>query len=130
MLDKTVHYMDDFWTQLFAYCNDSRYTIDNTIAERFMRPISGERKNSLFYGSAKMAGIASAYRTLISTCQLMKASVTELKIGEDLLNQLNLSQYLQKVFRMIVSGYDNLTNLLLMNMGLSVNNLYKFKLNI
>ena len=108
MLDKAVHYMDDFWNQLFACRNDGRYTIDNTIAERFMRPISGERKNSLFYGSAKMAGIASVYRTLISTCQLMKVSVTE---------------YFQKVFRKIVAGYDDLTNLLPMNMGLSVNNL-------
>ena len=92
MLDKAVHYMDDFWNQLFAYRNGGRYTIDNTIAERFMRPISGERKNSLFYGGAKMAGIASVYRTLISTCQLMKVSVTE---------------YFQKVFRKIVAGYGD-----------------------
>ena len=55
-----------------------------------------------------MAGIASVYRTLISTCQLMKVSVTE---------------YFQKVFRKIVAGYGDLTNLLPMNMGLSVNNL-------
>jgi len=81
--------------------------IHKLLAERFMRTISGERKNSLFYGSAKMAGIASVYRTLISTCQLMKVSVT---------------QYFQKVFRMIVAGYDNLTSLLPMNMGLEVNN--------
>ncbi|MFG6427647.1 MAG: hypothetical protein K1W14_14800 [Muribaculaceae bacterium] len=74
----------------------------------FMRPISGERKNSLFYGSAKMAGISAVYRTLISTYRLMKVSVSE---------------YFRKVFRKIVSGYDNLTNLLPMNMGLSVNNL-------
>jgi|GEM_PF-436203 len=107
LLEKAVGYMDDFWTQLFAYRKDGRYSIDNSIAERFMRPISGERKNSLFYGSAKMAGIASVYRTLISTCQLMKVSVT---------------QYFQKVFRMIVAGYDNLTTLLPMNMGLAVNN--------
>ena len=53
MLDKAVHYMDDFWNQLFAYRNGGRYTIDNTIAERFMRPISGERKNSLFYGAGR-----------------------------------------------------------------------------
>lgn len=107
MLDKALHYMDDFWKQLFAYRNDGRYSIDNTLAERFMRPISGERKNSLFYGSAKMAGVASIYRTLISTCRLMKVSVTE---------------YFRKVFRMIVAGCDNLTNLLPMNMGLAVNN--------
>lgn len=95
MLDKAVHYMDDFWNQLFAYRNDGRYTIDNTIAERFMRPISGERKNSLFYGSAKMAGIASVYRTLISTCQLMKVSVTE---------------YFQKVFRTLSKRLDKIRN--------------------
>lgn len=62
--EKAVGYMDDFWTQLFAYRKDGRYSIDNSIAERFMRPISGERKNSLFYGSAKMAGIASVYPRL------------------------------------------------------------------
>ena len=62
---------------------------------------------SMFYGSAKMAGIASAYRTLISTCRLMKVSVSE---------------YFRKVFRMIVAGYDNLTSLLPMNMELAVNN--------
>ncbi len=107
LLDKAVNYMDDFWKQLFAYRNDGRYTIDNTLAERFMRPLAGERKNSLFYGSGKMAGIASVYHTLISTCRLMKVSVTE---------------YFRKVFRMIVTGYDNLTNLLPMNMGLAVNN--------
>ena len=73
-----------------------------------MRPISGERKNSLFYGGSKMAGIASVYRTLISTCRLMRVSATE---------------YFKKVFKMIVSGYDNPTSLLPMNMGLSVNNL-------
>lgn len=107
LLDKAVNYMDDFWKQLFAYRNDGRYTIDNTLAERFMRPLAGERKNSLFYGSGRMAGIASVYHTLISTCRLMKVSVTE---------------YFQKVFRMIVTGYDNLTSLLPMNMGLAVNN--------
>lgn len=69
--------------------------------------MSGERKNSLFYGSGRMAGIASVYHTLISTCRLMKVSVTE---------------YFRKVFRMIVTGYDNLTSLLPMNMGLAVNN--------
>lgn len=107
LLDKAVSYMDDFWTQLFAYRKDGRYSIDNTLAERFMRPLAGERKNSLFYGSGKMAGIASVYHTLISTCRLMKVSVTE---------------YFRKVFRMIVTGYDNLTSLLPMNMELAVNN--------
>lgn len=107
MLDNALHYMDDFWKHLFAYRNDWRYSIDNTLAEMFMCPISGERKNSLFYGSAKMAGVASVYQTLTSTCRLMKVSVTEV---------------FRKVFRMIVTGYDNLTSLLPMNMDLAINN--------
>lgn len=106
MLEKAVRYMDDFWLQLFAYRKDGRYSIDNTIAERFMRPVSGERKNSLFYGSGRMAETASVYRTLISTCRLMKVSVCE---------------YFHKVFRQLVSGCDNMANLLPMNIGLAVN---------
>lgn len=107
LLEKAVRYLNDFWTQLFAYRKNGRYTIDNTLAERYMRPISGERKNSLFYGSGKMAGIAAVYHTLISTCRFMKVSVSE---------------YFRKAFRAIVAGCDNMANLLPMNMGLSVNN--------
>ncbi len=36
----------NFWKQLFAYLNDSRYDIDNSIAERFICPSAG--KKSLF----------------------------------------------------------------------------------
>lgn len=107
MLAKAVRYMDEFWKPIFAYRNDGRYSIDNTLVERCQRAISGERKNSLFYGSGKMAEISSVYRTLISTCRLMKVSVSE---------------YFNKVFRKLVAGCDNLTTLLPMNMGLSVNN--------
>ena len=32
-----------------------RYDIDNSIAERFIRPLAGERKNSLFFVSSRMA---------------------------------------------------------------------------
>lgn len=66
------------WTlfgQLFAYQNDGSYSIDNSIAERFIRPLAGEWKNSLFFGSDKMARVSAVYHTIISTCQMQGVSV-------------------------------------------------------
>ena len=51
LMEKALNYLNIFRTQLFAYTMDSSYTIDNFIAERFMLPLAGERKNSLFFGS-------------------------------------------------------------------------------
>lgn len=48
-MGKALIYLDTFWEQLFVYLKDGSYTIDNSIAERFIRPLSGERKNSLFF---------------------------------------------------------------------------------
>ena len=53
LMEKAIRYMDTFWTQLFAYLHDGSYSIDNSVAERFIRPLAGERKNSLFFGSDK-----------------------------------------------------------------------------
>ena len=36
-----AYLMNTFWTQLFAYLNDGSYSIDNSIAERFIRPLAG-----------------------------------------------------------------------------------------
>lgn len=43
-----MNYFQTSWKQLFAYLNDSRYNIDNSIVERFIRPLAGVRTNSLF----------------------------------------------------------------------------------
>lgn len=43
--------------------NDGRYSIDNSLAERFIRPLAGERKNSIFFGSNRMAEVSAAYHT-------------------------------------------------------------------
>ena len=68
LMDKAVNYLQVFWKQLFAYLNDGRYDIDNSIAERFIRPLAGERKNSLFFVGSRMANVSAAYHTLLSTC--------------------------------------------------------------
>ena len=75
LMDKAIRYMNTFWTQLFAYLNNGSYSIDNSIAERFIRPLSGERKNSLFFGSDKMARVSAAYHTIILTCKMQGVSV-------------------------------------------------------
>ena len=50
--------MYTFWTQLFAYLDEGSCSIDNSIAERFIRPLVGERENSLFFGSDRMARVS------------------------------------------------------------------------
>lgn len=44
-----------------------RFDIDNSIAERFIRPLAGEHKNSLFFAGSRMANVSAAYHTLLST---------------------------------------------------------------
>lgn len=106
LMEKALRYLDTFWKQLFAYTHDGSYTIDNSIAERFIRPLAGERKNSLFFGSGKMAGVSAAYHTIISTCRMQGVPVL---------------QYLKVFFKQIVLGRTDYENLLPMTIGI-INN--------
>ena len=108
LMEKALRYMKTFWKQLFAYTKDGSYTIDNSLAERFIRPLAGERKNSLFFGSDKMAGVSAAYHTIISTCRMQGVSVLE---------------YLRSFFREIVKGRRDYNNLLPMTIGINNNKL-------
>ena len=65
----------DIKKQLFAYLNDGSYDIDNSIAEYFIRPLAGERKNSLFFVGSRMANVSAAYHTLLSTCRMNGLSI-------------------------------------------------------
>ena len=53
LISKPLNYLKNFWNQIFAYRNDSEYSIDNMAIERAIRPITVQRKNSLFFGSMK-----------------------------------------------------------------------------
>ena len=108
LMEKAVNYLKNFWNQLFAYLKDGRYSIDNTIAERFIRPLAGERKNSLFFGSNRMANVSAAYHTLISTCRA---------------NGISALAYLKKFFREVVKGRRDYENLLPMTIGINTNKL-------
>ena len=106
LMDKAVNYLQVFWKQLFAYLNNGRYDIDNSIAERFIRPLAGERKNSLFFVGSRMANVSAAYHTLLSTCRM---------------NGLSALEYLKKFFHEIVKGRKDYENLLPMTIGINTN---------
>lgn len=106
LMEKALRYLHTFWKQLFVYLNDGRYSIDNSLAERFIRPLAGERKNSLFFGSNRMAEASAAYHTIISTCRLHGISALE---------------FLKKFFGAIVSGRRDYENLLPMTIGIKPN---------
>jgi len=89
-----------------SYLSKDRYDIDNSIAERFIRPLSGERKNSLFFVGSRMANVSAAYHTLLSTCRM---------------NGLSALEYLKKFFHEIVKGRKDYENLLPMTIGINTN---------
>ena len=54
-------YLDHFWNQVFLYRKDGDYTIGNSLAEWYIRSLTNERKNSLFFGRDKMVRVSAAY---------------------------------------------------------------------
>ena len=108
LMEKAVNYLKNFWKQIFNYLKDGRYSIDNSIAERFIRPLAGERKNSLFFGNSRMANVSAAYHTLISTCRM---------------NGISALDFLKRFFREIVKGRRDYENLLPMTIGINTNKL-------
>ena len=77
LMQKALHYMDTFWKQLFRYRNDGHYTIDNSLAERSIRPMTLERKNSLFFCSKEGAKASAIFHTIIETCKQLGLSARE-----------------------------------------------------
>ena len=69
LMSKALNYLKNFWNQIFAYRNDGEYSIDYMAAERAIRPITVQRKNSLFFGSVKGIQNSAIYNTFIETCK-------------------------------------------------------------
>lgn len=107
LMEKAIRYLDTFWKQLFRYLDDGRYSIDNNIAERNIRPLAGERKNSLFFGSHKMARASAIYHTAIATCRMTAVSVME---------------YFKTFFRRIIEGVRDYSLLMPQTIGICVKN--------
>lgn len=71
---RALNYLRTFWKQIFAYRNDGEYSIDNTIAERAIRPIVLQRNGSMFFGSVKGISNSAVFNTFIETCKQLGIS--------------------------------------------------------
>lgn len=105
LMGKAVNYLDHFWKQVFLYRKDGAYTIDNSLAERCIRPLANERKNSLFFGSDRLARVSAAYHSVVSICRLQGA----------------ILEYLKKFFAGITAGNSDYGKLLPSTIGISAN---------
>ncbi|MBE6283177.1 MAG: IS66 family transposase [Mediterranea massiliensis] len=77
LMQKALNYLHSFWEPLFRYRNDGNYTIDNSLAERSIRPLTVERKNSLFFCSTAGAKASAIFHTIIETCRLLGLSARQ-----------------------------------------------------
>ena len=93
---------------IFAYLKDGCYSIGNTIAEHFIRPLVDERKKTCFFGCNHMVNVSVTYLTLTSTIRAM------VFLG---------MAYLKKFFQEEVKDLKRLENLLLMISGINTNKL-------
>jgi transposase len=69
-LAKAIRYTLNRWDGLAYFLDDGRIEIDNTAAERSIRPLALGRKNYLFAGSDVGGERAAAIYSLIETCRL------------------------------------------------------------
>ena len=89
MMSTALTYMLNGWDDLLNYRNDGRYTIDNMLAERSIRPFTVNRKNSLHFSSEEGITVAMTYLTIIETAKMYGLEVRD---------------YLAHVFRELVKG--------------------------
>ena len=116
LMHKALNYLNSFWNQLILYLKDSRYSIDNSLAERTLRPMTVERnrsisdrllpkgrKNSLTFGSHDGAEVSVIYHTFIETCKMCGVSTLE---------------YFKEFFKAIMQGRTDYENMLPMTIGI------------
>ena len=103
LMNKALNYLKSFWNQLVLYLKDGRYSIDNSLAERTLRPMTVERKNSLTFGSHAGAKVSVIYHTFIETCKMCGVSTLE---------------YFKEFFKAIMQGRTDYENMLPMTIGI------------
>lgn len=103
LMDKALRYLSTFWEKLFKYLTDGRYSIDNLEAERSIRPITVERKNSMFFCSHEGAETSSVYHTIIETCKKQGYSAQE---------------YFEEFFTQIIKGRRDYENMIPATIGI------------
>ena len=119
LMQGALTYLNKFWDQLFLYLKDGRYSIDrssfarllptgrkNSLAERMLRPMTIERKNSLTFGSHAGVEVSVIYHTFIETCKMCGVSTLE---------------YFKEFFKAVTLGRTNYENMLPMTIGIKNN---------
>ena len=104
LMHKALNYLNSFWNQLILYLKDGRYNIDNSLAERSLRTMTVERKNSLGFGSHEGVQISVIYHTFIETCKMCGVSTLE---------------YFKEFFKAIMQGRTDYENMLPMTIGIN-----------
>jgi transposase len=66
---EAVNYALCQWTELNVFCSDGAVGIDNNVAEREMKRVVLNRKNSLFEGNPRGGSTAAILASLTSTCR-------------------------------------------------------------
>ena len=87
-------YMLNGWDKLRVYLKDGRYTIDNNIAERAIRPFTVYRKNMLHFGSEEGIEDTMTYLTVIETVKMWG---------------YNVKDYLVRIFTDAIKGIKDYT---------------------
>jgi len=106
LMRKALNYLRKFWKQLFRYRTNGEYTIDNLAAERAIRPLTNQRKNSLFFCSTGGALNSAIYNTFIETCK---------QVG------ISFRDYFRRLMQELLSGRTDYENLLPQTIGLNSN---------
>lgn len=102
MMRKSLRYMINGWEELQNYRKDGRYSIDNMLVERAIRPFTIHRKNSLFFSSEEGVETALTFFTLIETCK---------NVG------LNARDYIATTIKLLMDGNENYEELVPMSMA-------------
>ena len=71
---KAMFYMYTRFEQLSGYVNDAQFCIDNNPVERSIRPLTLNRKNTLFSGSHEAAHAAAIFFSLMGCCRENKVN--------------------------------------------------------
>lgn len=103
LMGKALRYFHKFRQQLFKYMDDGRYTIDNLISERSIRPFTVERNNAPTFCSHKGVEVSALYHTVIETCKLQGYSALE---------------YMEAFFTAIIHGRTDYKNLMPATIGI------------
>ena len=127
-MNKALNYLKSFWNQLILYLKDGRYSIDNSLAERTLRPMTVERKNSLTFGSHDGAEVSVVYHTFIETCKMCGVSTLEyfkeffkaaIKREQFRMYSRNVERELAQVnLKAIMQGRTDYANMLPMTIGI------------